>query len=558
MDNRGWLKGSGKAQVVRTETGGAYRLIRELPGGGRGQTFLASVIKKPHNVRGKLRGPLARGSLVVVKLAKADWSDNSAEIANFVTVANASLSAEINAISRLNGLKGVAGTVDFGTVTTYLPDGTPLRRNFVVQKYIDGPSLKSFMEEERPNGATSADEWFRFAVALTTIVEAFHQRGIIHKDLWPTNVILNSGEPVVIDFGESAFRQATSFPILPKTVHLHPYMAPEDRSSKGWPSPRGDLYSLGAILFYYATGQNPPLWLPTNDDELKLDIFHRISARNPGLVAANFGIPDIIARCLRSSLDSRVPDAEHLLQEIITFEGIPIGLPEAIASAVRKARQIQRANNRLLTTIAAVKIRKLDTVLSQILQEMLDVDRDREEIAATLVQHLSVLTKGDEYLAVSVPQTWFGNNLGINGRCLAMNRVLAGRGVLLRRVFLLTDADRGDERVNEVLVGQLELCKHLNGNRLANVDIRYSLVRSEVQERAIREGRDYGISISGDVAMKVVPVFDTHNEVITSIRLRRTGAVQADIREHFMREFGEAIPLEKWFTTGNRTIRLQG
>ena len=95
-----------------------------------------------------------------------------------------------------------------------------------------------------------------FAEGLAEALAAIHAAGVIHRDLKPGNVMLDAGQPVIIDFGIAHIPDSTR---LTKTGpgHGHPgYLAPEvieGASSSG----ASDVHSWGATVAYAATGRQP-------------------------------------------------------------------------------------------------------------------------------------------------------------------------------------------------------------------------------------------------------------------------------------------------------------
>jgi serine/threonine protein kinase len=104
--------------------------------------------------------------------------------------------------------------------------------------------------------------------------------------------------------GDAAFRQAVA--VLPNvSIATHPYLAPELRGAERFASRRADLYSVGGVLFWLATGFDPEIELPHNNDELKRKIYEQIEAKNPDLLIQNCAIADVVARCLRYDRPTR-------------------------------------------------------------------------------------------------------------------------------------------------------------------------------------------------------------------------------------------------------------
>jgi serine/threonine protein kinase len=131
-------------------------------------------------------------------------------------------------------------------------DGRP----YLVMKLIGGPSLDQTLGEFTADLNASA----RLVKTLAEAVHFAHQRGVVHLDLNPYNVLIDeSGEPHLIDFGRARRIQANgelspSGPILGTPA----YLAPEQVSGQlGIETTATDVYGLGAILYALITGRAP-------------------------------------------------------------------------------------------------------------------------------------------------------------------------------------------------------------------------------------------------------------------------------------------------------------
>jgi eukaryotic-like serine/threonine-protein kinase len=128
-------------------------------------------------------------------------------------------------------------------------------RPYIVMEYIKGQSVKAFLNKTPLPAEQVAEIGVKIAFALHEI----HRQHVIHLDLKPSNVILReNGEAVLIDFGLSHHDQLPDLvgEEFDDPVGTGPYVAPEqvlrDRGD-----PRSDLFALGVILYFLATGERP-------------------------------------------------------------------------------------------------------------------------------------------------------------------------------------------------------------------------------------------------------------------------------------------------------------
>lgn len=126
---------------------------------------------------------------------------------------------------------------------------------FIVMQYVAGRSLQDRVEQDGPLTAT---EILRIGMQAASGLAAAHAQGVIHRDVKPANILLENGVERVLltDFGLARAADDASLThsgIVAGTPH---YMSPEQASGEPTDA-RSDLFSLGAVLYFMATGHPP-------------------------------------------------------------------------------------------------------------------------------------------------------------------------------------------------------------------------------------------------------------------------------------------------------------
>jgi hypothetical protein len=126
-------------------------------------------------------------------------------------------------------------------------------RPWVVTDFVAGPNLADLVDR---NGPLPRDQQRALALGLTEALVAIHRAGIVHRDLKPTNVLCSPSGPKVIDFGIAQTADATTVTLTGEVIGSPSWMSPEQVGG-GAATTGADMFSLGAVLVFAATGRPP-------------------------------------------------------------------------------------------------------------------------------------------------------------------------------------------------------------------------------------------------------------------------------------------------------------
>jgi eukaryotic-like serine/threonine-protein kinase len=140
-------------------------------------------------------------------------------------------------------------------IVTVIDRGEERGRQFIVFEYVDGDNLKQVLEERGP---LPIDEVVDLGLAVARGLAFAHERGIVHRDVKPQNVLLNGdGRAKVTDFGIARSLDVERGVTQTGTVMgTSNYIAPEQASGERVGT-ESDVYSLGCVLFELLTGEVP-------------------------------------------------------------------------------------------------------------------------------------------------------------------------------------------------------------------------------------------------------------------------------------------------------------
>jgi serine/threonine-protein kinase len=139
-------------------------------------------------------------------------------------------------------------------VVTVIDRGEHEGRQFIVFEYVDGENLKQLVERE---GSLPIRQVIQLGLQVASALAAAHERGVVHRDVKPQNVLLSEdGLPKVTDFGIARSADVESVTLTGTVMGTSEYLSPEQARGEAV-DVRSDVYSLGAILYELCTGRVP-------------------------------------------------------------------------------------------------------------------------------------------------------------------------------------------------------------------------------------------------------------------------------------------------------------
>jgi eukaryotic-like serine/threonine-protein kinase len=226
MDGHGVSTIGGVSTFVGTHLGGRYRLDERIGTGGMSTVYRAfdTVLERP----------------VAVKVMHRDIAHDADQLERF--------RREARAVAQLNH-PHIVQVIDAGEE---LDGGHAMP--YIVFEYVEGQTLK---ERIRHFGRLDIPEAIAYAIEIARALGAAHDRGIVHRDVKPQNVLVDDeGSAKVTDFGIARSLDQDGLTADGRVLGTTDYVSPEQ--ALGHPvGGQSDLYSLGVVLYEMLTGEVP-------------------------------------------------------------------------------------------------------------------------------------------------------------------------------------------------------------------------------------------------------------------------------------------------------------
>ncbi|MFI6638891.1 serine/threonine-protein kinase [Streptomyces sp. NPDC050504] len=284
---------------------GEYTLIGRLGVGGMGQVFL---------------GRDEAGRVAAVKVVRAELADDPEFRARF--------RQEVAALHRVGG----------EWTAPVLGADTGAAAPWVATEYVPGPSLQQVVESGY--GPLPEATLHSLAGRLARALRAVHGAGLVHRDLKPSNILLTVDGPRIIDFGIARALDTVAGSLRTSTgvvLGSPGFMSPEQVRGQRV-TPATDVFSLGSVLTYAATGR-----LPFGSAEVGAHaLMFRIAEEEADLTGVPDSLLGLVTSCLAKDADGR-PTAGQLAAWTRTDAAVPWLSAELLADLGRLAARMLTA-----------------------------------------------------------------------------------------------------------------------------------------------------------------------------------------------------------------------
>ncbi|MBK8171091.1 MAG: serine/threonine protein kinase [Sandaracinaceae bacterium] len=333
-----------------------YEILEEIGHGGMATVYRARDTRLDRNVAVKVMHPHLRGA----------------------REARTRFTREAQTVARLRN-------PNILEIYDYSGEDSP--ESYIATELLTGPTLKLFAENHPDIPAEIAA---CFVIEITRALRAAHESGVIHRDIKPENVLLHEDRCIKLtDFGIAQMVDSQSMTATGQVLGSPGHMAPEQVEGKDCDA-RSDLFSLGTVLYFLATGKLP---FPGRNPHQILKKIVDVDYIDPLRVRPSIGgrLRAIIVKLLERDPDQRYQTAEELDRDLTDFVA-QIGIHDPAATLAEYLHDASRVSTTLRLRIIeactnqgekALKVRDL-TAATDAFNRVLALDESNPKVLAML------------------------------------------------------------------------------------------------------------------------------------------------------------------------------
>ncbi len=190
---------------------------------------------------------------------------------------------------------------------------------FIVMEYVDGITLTDYIEQQ---GLLKWRDAVHFTVQILRALQHAHDRGIVHRDIKSSNImLLRDGTIKVMDFGIARFNRENNKTVSEKTIGSVHYISPE-QARGDITDERSDIYSVGVLLYEMLTGKKPF----DGDTPVAIALKHMQSTpKKPTEITETIpeGLEQIVMRAMQKEPGQRYQTAGEMIKDLEDFKKNP-------------------------------------------------------------------------------------------------------------------------------------------------------------------------------------------------------------------------------------------
>ncbi len=193
------------------------------------------------------------------------------------------------------------------------------RLQYIVMEYVEGITLKEYIEQQ---GKLGIKETVHFTMQILRALQHAHDKGIVHRDIKPQNImLLSNGNIKVTDFGIARFSYSDTKTMTDSAIGSVHYISPE-QARGDTTDDRADIYSVGVVLYEMLTGQLPF----QSDNSVSVALMQLQSdPKRPRELNSSIpvGLEQIVMHAMQKNAKDRYLTAAEMLLDIEEFKRNP-------------------------------------------------------------------------------------------------------------------------------------------------------------------------------------------------------------------------------------------